>query len=232
MAAVAPDATAEIGGFLVAMDGGSIRRASSAVPLRHDLPHNPAALDRIESAYAERRLPPAFRVSDAPDLEGVRAALLARGYRPEQPTLVQLGAVTDLLTLAQPGEVADAPDESWSAVFLGPGFDARDGAFRVRNLSRSPGAVFGSVREAGEAIAVGAGAFGHGFLSIHGMRTRQARRGEGLAGRVLAALALAAQARGVDRCFLQVEEANAPARALYARAGFVPAWRYFYWSRR
>lgn len=223
---------AEIGGFLLAMDGGSIGRATSAVPLRHDLGRNPAVLDRIEAAYTERGFSPAFRLADAPDLEGVRAALLARGYTPEQPTLVQLGAVSDLLALAEPGEVAETPDESWSAVFLGPGFDARDGASRVRNLSRSPGAVFGSVREDGEAIAVGAGAFGHGYLSVHGMRTRQARRGEGLAGRVLAALAVAAQARGVERCFLQVEEGNAPARALYARAGFVPAWRYLYWRRR
>lgn len=222
----------EIGRFLVAMDGGSIRRASSAVPLAHDLERNPAVLDRIEAAYAARGLPPAFRMPDAPGLEGLRAALLARGYTPEQPTLVKLGRVSDLIALAEPAVAADAPDESWAAVFLGPGFDPRDGAFRVRNLSRSPGAVFASVREEGEAVAVGAGAFGHGFLSIHGMRTRQARRGEGLAGRVLAALGAAARARGVERAFLQVEEGNAPARALYARAGFTFAWRYFYWSRR
>ncbi|MBC7168334.1 GNAT family N-acetyltransferase, partial [Phenylobacterium sp.] len=44
-------------------------------------------------------------------------------------------------------------------------------------------------------------------------------------------LAAAAAERGVARMFLQVEEGNAPARALYARAGFAPLWRYHYWRR-
>jgi ribosomal protein S18 acetylase RimI-like enzyme len=48
---------------------------------------------------------------------------------------------------------------------------------------------------------------------------------------VLAGLAGEARARGIERAFLQVEEKNTPARALYRRAGFAPAWRYFYWSR-
>ena len=48
---------------------------------------------------------------------------------------------------------------------------------------------------------------------------------------MLAGLAAEALARGVDRAFLQVEEKNTPARALYRRAGFEQAWRYFYWSK-
>jgi N-acetylglutamate synthase len=45
----------------------------------------------------------------------------------------------------------------------------------------------------------------------------------------LAALAQQAIARGIDRLFLQVDEGNAPALALYQRAGFQTAWRYHYW---
>jgi ribosomal protein S18 acetylase RimI-like enzyme len=87
------------------------------------------------------------------------------------------------------------------------------------------------VRDGDKTIAVGCGSFGHGWVSFHGMRTDLSRRGEGLAGRVLAGLAGEALARGIDRAFLQVEEKNAPARALYRRAGFTQAWRYFYWSK-
>jgi ribosomal protein S18 acetylase RimI-like enzyme len=60
------------------------------------------------------------------------------------------------------------------------------------------------------------------------MRTAPEQRGRGLASRVLGALGRVAQARGIDRVFLQVEEAN-PARAIYRRAGFSPVWRYHYW---
>lgn len=63
------------------------------------------------------------------------------------------------------------------------------------------------------------------------MRTDQASRGRGLAGRVLAGLADAAIHRGMERSFLQVEDGNASALALYRRAGFETAWYYEYWRR-
>jgi GNAT superfamily N-acetyltransferase len=233
LAAVAPEEVQEIDGWLVGLDPGSIRRAASAVPLRHDLPADPKTLDLIEAAFGARGLAPAFRLADSPRLEAVRRELLRRGYGFEQPTLVKIAPVAAILgvTEAAPAEIAERPDEAWAAVFLGEGFDPVDGACRVKALSRSPGARFGMVRDAGRTIAVGCGSYGPDWVSFHGMRTDLARRGEGLAGRVLAGLAREALARGIGRAFLQVEEKNVSARSLYRRAGFEPAWRYFYWSR-
>lgn len=233
LAAVAPEEVQEIGGWLVGLDPGSIRRAASAVPLSHDLPADPDILDRIEAAYVARGLTPAFRLADSPGLEAVRRELARRGYDFEQPTLVKTAPVVAILgvTEAAPAEISDRPDAAWAAVFLGPGFDPVDGAYRVKALSRSPGARFGMVRDAGRTIAVGCGSYDPDWVSFHGMRTDLARRGEGLAGRVLAGLAREAVDRGIDRAFLQVEEGNLGARALYRRAGFVQAWRYHYWRR-
>ncbi|MFN3522857.1 MAG: GNAT family N-acetyltransferase [Phenylobacterium sp.] len=233
IAAVSPRAVREIGGWIVALDAGTIRRAASAAPLRHDLIADPAVLDAIEAAFASEGLRPAVRLCDAPALESVRAELLRRGYRSEQPTLVKTAAVADMraVSRAAPADMLHRPDEAWASVFTGEGFDPIDGAHRVAALSRSADAAYGAVREGGTTLAVGVAAFGHGWASVHGMRTSKARRGEGLAGRVLAGLAEACAARDVAKVFLQVEEANAPARALYRRAGFRPVWRYFYWSK-
>ncbi|WP_421931626.1 GNAT family N-acetyltransferase [Phenylobacterium sp.] len=233
LAAVAPEEVLEIEGWLVGLDPGSIRRAASAVPLRHDLPADPEVFDRIEAAYSGRGLTPAFRIADGPGLEAVRAELTRRGYVSEQPTLVKTAPLESVAVVTDqpPAEVAERPDEAWAAVFLGEGFDPVDGAYRVKALSRSAGARFGMVRDGARTVAVGCGTLGHGWASFHGMRTDQSRRGEGLAGRVLAGLATAARERGVERAFLQVEEKNAPARSLYRRAGFEQAWRYFYWSK-
>jgi ribosomal protein S18 acetylase RimI-like enzyme len=193
---------------------------------------DPATFDAIEAAYAGRGLKAAFRLSDDPRLEGVRTELTARGYSAEQPTLVKLGSAAAMAALSKaPADVLAAPDAGWAGVFTGQGFDPVDGANRVRALTRSPEAVYGAVREGDATLAVGAAAFGEGWMSVHGMRTAKDRRGEGLAGRVLAGLAGAAAQRGVERVFLQVEEGNTPARSLYRRAGFSPAWRYFYWSK-
>lgn len=233
VSAVSPREVLDIGGWLVALDPGTIRRAGSAVPLRHDLQADLATFDAIEAAYAERGLSPAFRISDAPGLESVRAELDRRGYRFEQPTLVKVGGPAGMIAAVrgEAANVAEAPGAGWARVFTSEGFDPADGQNRVAALTRSPDAVYGGVAEGDLTLAVGVAAFGQGWASVHGMRTDASRRGEGLAGRVLAGLAGAAQARGVERVFLQVEEGNYGARSLYRRAGFEKAWRYFYWSR-
>ncbi len=233
VAALAPRIVIEDDGWLVCADDGKINRANSVTPL--GLGSDPLAdkIRRVEAFYARQELPSAFRISDRPPLDDLRRALETRGYEPRLPTLVQLGEVSGLLGCLDdpPGEVSDRTDDAWAAAFGGEGFDPEDAASRVRALSRSPGAVYGSVREDGETLAVGAISFGLGWAGIHGMRTARAHRGRGLARRVLVALARAARERGVERLYLQVERDNAPACALYRRAGFRPGWSYAHWRR-
>lgn len=227
--AVAPPEVAEIDGWIVPFDDGTLGRAKSAAPLRHDA--DGSALDAIEAAYVSRGLSPAFRVADEPALDGVRVELLRRGYEATTPTVVMTAKSADVATFAVPfADLLEEPDEAWGSVFLGEGFDPVDGAHRVKRLSLSPGALFGSVREGGRTVAVGALSFGHGWAGIHGMRTAVDRRGAGLASRLLALFGSAAEARETGRIFLQVEAAN-PARGLYTRAGFSEAWNYAYWRR-
>ncbi len=229
--AVSPQRVTEVDGWLVARDPGTIGRAHSAAPLRHDL--DAGGIPRIEDLYREAGLSPVFRVADVGGLAAVHAVLAERGYRPEQPTLVKTGGISAMIAKARgaPAPVAPSPGASWAEVFTAEGFDPVDGASRVQALTRAPDALYAAVEEGGVALGVGMMAFGEGWASVHGMRTRADRRGEGFAGRVLAGLAGAAQARGVEPVFLQVEEGN-PARRLYRAFGFTPAWRYFYWRRR
>ncbi len=228
--AVAPERLDEVDGWLVARDPGTITRAHSAAPLSHRA--EPAALDWIEGLYREAGYPAVFRLAEVPGLARVAERLSARGYVADKPTLVKTGTVEAMLAKARgaPGEVAERPGPGWGEVFTSEGFDAADGASRVAALSRAADAVYGWVREDGAVLAVGVMAFGQGWASVHGMRTRADRRGEGLAGRVLGGLAEAARARSVSRVFLQVEEGN-PARSLYRGLGFAPAWKYGYWRR-
>ena len=227
VAAVAPPQILQIGDWLVPLDNGTIGRAKSAVPLRHDL--GPGAIGEIEAAYRDRGLKPAFRIADVPSLEPVCAELARRGFAPEQPTIFEIGSIDELAAFSEASaRILRVPDEAWAGIFLGEGFDPADGAHRVAALTRSPDAVYAAAGEGGETRAVGVMSFGAAWAGIHGMRTAPAHRGLGYASAILAALGRAAQARGVARVFLQVEEAN-PARRIYRRAGFTPVWRYRYW---
>lgn len=232
VAAVSPEALGALEGWLLPFDSGTVNRARSAVPLWHTA-SDASVVGTIESRYAARRLPALFRVATEACFDGLRRELARRGYKAERPTLVQLGSAKAMrqVSTQPPADIASSPDAAWAALFLGAGLDPVDGASRVRALSRAPDSLYASVRENGKTVAAGAAAFSHGWSSVHGMRTDPARRGQGLAGRVLAGLADAAIHRGVERTFLQVEGANTSAQALYRRAGFETAWCYEYWRR-
>ena len=233
VAALAPRVVREDDAWLLAADDSRINRANSLTLLGMGADPLADKVARVEAFYDAERLPTSFRIPDRPVFDDLRAMLAAAGYAPRQPTLVQVGEVQTLLERLTdpPGEVSEAIDAGWVAAFGGEGFDPEDAASRLRALGRSPGAVYGAVREDGVVHAVGAMSFGLGWAGVHGMRTITPRRGRGLARRVLAGLALAARDRRTERLYLQVECDNAPAIALYRRAGFRPAWSYAYWRR-
>ena len=229
LAAVAPRELEEFEGWLLAYDDGVISRAKSAVPLSHAAP-TPGIVARIERRYRDQRLRAAFRVVDRPQFEPLYDELRALGYAAAQPTLVMVAdcAAVSALWTGPAAKLAAVPDEGWSSVFAGPGFDSAEGAARARSLSRAKDAIYASLDHQGHTVAIGTASFAFGWASVHGMRTLAHARGRGFASRILATLAAAALERGCARMFLQVEESNA-ARRLYERAGFAMVWRYRYW---
>jgi ribosomal protein S18 acetylase RimI-like enzyme len=231
LAAVPPRRQEEWSGWLLPFDDGTVGRCHSAVPLVH-APPPPDSLAHIQRRYAEAGLPAVLRLPEHAAYAGLRRELGLAGSVRSKPTLVQVARADDVARApaAQVDvQLAQAPGSDWEQVFLGDGFDPVDGASRLAILRRARSSVFASVREDGRTVAVGSACFSEGWCGVHGMRTVPAHRGRGLARALLAALAAQAGGRGIERCFLQVDEANAAARALYARLGFTTAWTYAYW---
>jgi GNAT superfamily N-acetyltransferase len=67
-----------------------------------------------------------------------------------------------------------------------------------------------------------------GWAGVFAMATRPEYRGQGIATAVLGTGARWAQEQGATRLYLQVEDDNPPARALYTGAGFVRSHGYHY----
>lgn len=84
------------------------------------------------------------------------------------------------------------------------------------------GVAFHAIFEAGQLVAMGALAPMGGEAEIKSMHVTEDRRGAGLGVAMLAHLIAEARAAGIRRLWLETgsREASAPARALYARAGF------------
>ena len=232
LAAVPPRAQEELDGWLLGLDPGTVGRSHSAAPLRHAQPA--ADMAAIETRYAAHGLPAVLRIPVVPAFGPLHRQLAARGYGMSKPTLVQVGTVAGLAGLGEDNgvELARSPGDGWAQVFLGEGFDPVDGASRLDILRRAQDSVFASIAVDDRVAAVGSACFSHGWCGVHGMRTAPAMRGRGMAARILAALAAEAARRGIARSYLQVEEGNDKAQALYRRAGFATAWAYAYWKKQ
>jgi GNAT superfamily N-acetyltransferase len=229
LAAVPPQVQEVVQGWLLGLDGGTVSRARSAAPLAHE-PPTLASIAAVEARYARAGLPALFRLPQLPAFDGTRALLRARGYAPSKPTLLQLAQLQVVPAPAgQPVQLAPSADAGWEQVFLGEGFDPVDGASRLAILRRAQGGVFASVRTGEQTVAVGAACFCGDWCGLHAMRTLPAWRRRGFAQAIMAALAHEARQRGYTQVFLQVEQANTAAQALYARLGFTTAWCYSYW---
>jgi GNAT superfamily N-acetyltransferase len=231
--AVAPATIASIAGWLLPFDSTTIGRATSAVPLQHDS-SKLASIAEIESLYAQRGYKAQFRVADVSGLNRVHRALRDRGYAPQQPTLTMVGSVRDWPQNSGDWRVQLTlqASEEWKAVYLSEGFDPVDGANRVRALSRSNYLVYTHISDDTGPIAAGTASFSHGWIGLHGLRTVSGMRNKGCARAIIARLSEVATARGMDQCYLQVEETNTPAICLYRRLGFQSAWRYHYWRKQ
>ena len=100
--------------------------------------------------------------------------------------------------------------------------------------SRIVGAIaiparFALLRVGGEPAALAYGAMHGGLLCYESVITDSARRRQGLARRIIAALAQWARETGAEGACLQVEANNAPARALYDGFGLdTELYRYHY----
>ena len=246
LAAVAPEMVHELPGWLLPMDGGTIGRAHSAVPVLHDAASADLALiPAIVAQYAKQGMQAKFRLPCVPAFVPFCDALKALGYVPAYPTLVQIGTnIAMRAVTAQPcASILRAPDAQWASVFSSEaGLSSADITRRLESFTKAFDAVYASVRQDASnlsgasnsqvraTLAVGVGAFHQGWVCVHGVNTAAQYRRQGLAARVLAGIAQAALDKGVSQVVLQVEEANAGAQSLYLRAGFSTAWKYVYWQ--
>ncbi|WP_433387547.1 GNAT family N-acetyltransferase [Micromonospora sp. KLBMP9576] len=199
-------------------------RANSALPVGDPDRPLPAALDAVQRWYAERGLPPLVN-TPLPLAAPVGAELDARGWDGRPPVLVQTVPLAALPPAAPqhagpPVELAAAPSDDWLAVAAGRKGGLPDAARHV--LTAVEQVRFAHVYADGTLLAIGRGTVtGPGrWLGLSLVEVLPEARRQGLAGRIVRALVDWGVAAGASRAFLQVEQRNTPAVALYRSLGF------------
>ncbi|MEV4727258.1 GNAT family N-acetyltransferase [Micromonospora humida] len=233
-----------LGDWLLRSADGWTGRANSALPVGDPDRPLPAAVDAIERWYAGHGQP-AMVNTPLPLAVPVGAELDARGWTARPLTLVQTVPLTTLLNPEPlpgadgtspgggpvprgagrdddgPAVVLDvAPSEEWLAVAAGRKGGLPDSARHI--LTAVARVRFAQVYADGTLLATGRGTVtGQGrWLGLSLIEVTPSARRQGLAARVVRALAAWGSAEGATHAFLQVEQRNTGAVALYRKLGF------------
>lgn len=163
------------------------------------------------------------QVSPAEHHQELDALLAARGYAVTGRTLV-MTAGTEAVTAAagDPGEVEHVDDQARWAALSEAVTGSADGMSVIGRIASK------AVLLAKDGIGLGMAVTEDGWTGIFCMATHPGHRRKGVARAVLAAAARWSEEQGASRLYLQVEEDNLPARALYEGLGFTKSHGYHY----
>jgi GNAT superfamily N-acetyltransferase len=217
---------ARLGGWILRAAQNWTGRANAALAVGDPDRTLEEAIDAVQHWYAARGQRPMIN-TPMPLAAPVNAALDARGWTARPLVLVQTCAVQNLAAADPAGadlppvELADSPTDAWYAMVA-----AHKGglpATAKQIITGVPEVVFASVQDAaGGLLAVGRGAITgpDRWLGVSLVQTAPAARRRGLGRHVVRALAGWAAQHGAARAYLQVEEGNTGAVALYRSLGF------------
>jgi N-acetylglutamate synthase len=219
------------GGWMLRFGGGLSRRANSANPLasRHIEPD--ALIAGCEALYRYNRQPTIFRLPSLID-DSVDQRLAALGYRLEGLSLALHGEIGAVPAMRDPSvQLLERPSPRWFAAMAAlqrhTGEQARIYRRIVASLSL-PAAFAAIADDEGGFAALAYGAIHDRLICFESVVTDPRRQRRGYARRIISTLAAwAADQRAQGAC-LEVETANAPARALYDALGFAVLYRYHY----
>ncbi|GAA2682663.1 N-acetyltransferase [Actinoplanes palleronii] len=216
---------AKLGNWLLRAADNWTGRANSALAVGD--PDRPldAAIDAVERWYHDHGQRPLIN-APMPLAAPVNATLDARGWSARPLTLVQTSPLAPILaaparTDLPPVDLADSPGDDWYAMVAEHKGTLPASAIRI--LNGVPEKVFAHVRDAdGDLLAVARGAITgpDRWLGVSLLQTAPAARRRGLGRHVVRGLAQWAAQHGSSRAYLQVEERNTAAVALYGRMGF------------
>ena len=225
-----------VGDWLLRAAGGFTGRANSALAVGD--PGRPLgqAADAVCGWYHARGLPAMIAISypaAGPQADPVDRFLAGRGWGVRSGTATVMTAPAGQIARAAGPVPAAAvaidpePDEAWLALYHYRGQQGLPPIAR-QVLTSAPWQAFASIRAAGQTIAIGRVAAADGWAGLTAIEVDPGHRRRGLATVVTAALATRAAAHGAGHLYLQVEDDNEAARALYQRIGFAAHHGYHY----
>jgi N-acetylglutamate synthase len=218
-------------GWLLRFARGYTRRANSVNPIYPSERNTIEKISFCEETYRAQGLPTIFKLTAASQPQDLDTLLAERGYQADARTSVQLldlgrwnyDAAADI-------SLAQSETEEWSAAFCrmsGIG-QTHQATHRQVLTAIMPAKCFASINVDGRVVGCGLGVMQAGFMGLFDIVIDPGCRRRGYGERLVQNLLAWGKRQGAHTAYLQVMLNNAPALRLYARAGFLEEYQYWY----
>ena len=216
-------------GWLLRCADGYTKRANSVTVLRPAQTHLEARVAHCEAWYGARRQPPIFRLLSFTQPALLDDALVKRGYRLVEPSLVMHRPLIQMMADGLPrSERLSIADWLWAYHRLREVAGQPEETHR-RLLHAIPATAYcAALKQAGATVVCGLGVVDGDGLGLFDIVTASWQRRRGHATALIEGLHRWGQAQGAKFSYLQVVEANAAAVSLYRKLGYRTMYKYWY----
>jgi GNAT superfamily N-acetyltransferase len=220
-------------GWLLRFASGYTKRANSINPLYPSSIPFDEKIAHCEHLYALAGLPALFRLPEPFTPDGLVPALTKAGYAAFDPTLV-LGREVHVQDGGSNGvEVRQMEKDAWlclRADLTGKSLAKWMKHGEILNTIIPRKALFGLFAK-GKPLACGMGVVEGNLLGFFSVLTAPTEREKGYGRKMMHVLTNWGVKEGADYGYLQVEDDNEPAKAMYTRLGFSLCYKYDYYRK-
>jgi ribosomal protein S18 acetylase RimI-like enzyme len=225
--------TARLGEWLLRASAGFTMRANSTLAIGEPPSDLGAAIEAVHAWYGERSLPTTIQLVDGASPAELAPALADRGWQLSPGVHVMTGEIAHAIRALPPGPAVevrldDEPDDPWIGCYARVGNAVTDTARRL--LTNHPNAIFASVREGDEVLAIARCAVDHKWAGLFAVEVMPEHRRRGLGAIVSVAALREAASRGARQTYLQASIDNTAAVGLYRRLTMAVHHDYRYYS--
>jgi len=224
--------TARLGDWLLRASGGFTSRANSVLAIGDPGRPLDEALASVKAWYADRHLPANIQVPEGAGNDGLAEQLRDRGWQVSPGVHVMTGEIAhSLRALPAPAyevRIEAEPDDAWMGCYARVGNEVSAVARQL--LTNHPAAIFASIRERDEVVAIARSAIDGKWAGLFAVEVMPDHRRRGLGAVVSVGALREAARRGARRSYLQCSIDNTAAVELYTRLNLKVHHNYVYYA--
>lgn len=218
-------------GWILRFSNGYTKRANSINPLFDSHLDAAKKVAICERLYAEKELPPIFRLTPFASPLDLGQVLERRHYKRVDQTHVQhLNLRGQAIVGESSLELHDETLDSWLDVFCQlSGVPVAQHQTHKEILQTVPsGRLLAVLADSGTIVACGLGVLENDYFGLFDLVTDSQQRNKGYGAKLVSGMLMWAQEHGAAHAYLQVMNSNFPARHLYAKLGFQEVYQCWY----